>query len=67
MRDRHRRLCDACVAAPLGTLVKPPLGPEIRIDSDDMERAICKCGSEGVWLCQPCGRSIRGDDSEYKG
>ncbi|KAK4152912.1 hypothetical protein C8A00DRAFT_15835 [Chaetomidium leptoderma] len=67
LRDRHRRLCQACVTAPVGSLVKPPLGPEIRIDSDDMERAICKCGSEGVWLCQPCGRSILGDDSEYKG
>ncbi|KAK3296863.1 uncharacterized protein B0H64DRAFT_372295 [Chaetomium fimeti] len=67
IRDRHRRLCGPCVAAPVGSLVKPRLGPEIRIDSDDMERAICGCGSGGVWLCQPCGRSIRGDDSEYKG
>lgn len=67
MRNRHRRLCDACVAAPLGTLVKPRLGPEIRIDSEDMERAICKCGSEGVWLCHPCGRSILGDDTGYQG
>ncbi|AEO63468.1 256ac23a-9a33-4183-9ee1-fb480e5b72b6 [Thermothielavioides terrestris] len=67
LRDRHRRLCDACVHAPLGSLVKPPLGPEIRVDSDDMERAICRCASDGVWLCQPCGRSILGDDMEYKG
>ncbi|KAL2138008.1 hypothetical protein VTI28DRAFT_7668 [Corynascus sepedonium] len=67
LRDRHRRLCDACVTAPLGSLVRPRLGPEIRIDSDEMERAICTCGSTGVWLCQPCGRTIRGDDSEYKG
>ncbi|KXX76924.1 hypothetical protein MMYC01_208099 [Madurella mycetomatis] len=66
LRDRHRRLCEACVSAPLGSLVKPPLGPEIRADSEDMERAICKCGSEGVWLCQPCGRTIRGDDYDYK-
>ncbi|KAL2152571.1 hypothetical protein VTH82DRAFT_5755 [Thermothelomyces myriococcoides] len=67
LRDRHRRLCDACVNAPLGSLVKPRLGPEIPIDSDEMERAICRCDSTGVWLCHPCGRSIQGDDYEYKG
>ncbi|KAL2191947.1 hypothetical protein L209DRAFT_761532 [Thermothelomyces heterothallicus CBS 203.75] len=67
LRDRHRRLCEACVNAPLGSLARPRLGPEIRIDSDEMERAICRCDSTGVWLCQPCGRSIQGDDYEYKG
>lgn len=67
LRDRHRRLCEACVHAPLGSLVKPSLGPEVRIDADDMQRAICTCDSEGVWLCQPCGRSILGDDMEYRG
>ncbi|KAJ4302289.1 hypothetical protein N0V88_002432 [Collariella sp. IMI 366227] len=66
LRNRHRRLCQTCVAAPLGTLVKPPLGPEVSIDSDDMQREICVCDSQGVWLCQPCGRSILSDDSEYK-
>ncbi|KAK4127324.1 hypothetical protein N657DRAFT_677958 [Parathielavia appendiculata] len=64
---RHRRLCAACVTAPLGSLVKPPLGPEVRLDSDEMARAVCTCELIGVWLCQPCGRSIRGDDLEYKG
>ena len=67
LRERHRRLCTACVTAPLGTLVTPRLAPETRADSDDMERAACTCESKGVWLCQPCGRSIRGGDSEYKG
>ncbi|KAK4241415.1 hypothetical protein C8A03DRAFT_30391 [Achaetomium macrosporum] len=67
LRGRHRRLCEACVHAPLGSLVKPELGPEVRIDSDDMQRAVCRCESEGVWLCQPCGRSILGSDSEYQG
>ncbi|KAL1840479.1 hypothetical protein VTJ49DRAFT_431 [Mycothermus thermophilus] len=67
LRDRHRRLCDPCVTAPLGSLVRPPLGPEVRIDSELMERAMCTCDSSGVWLCQPCGRSIRSDDGEYKG
>ncbi|KAK0652205.1 hypothetical protein B0T16DRAFT_306757, partial [Cercophora newfieldiana] len=63
--DRHRRLCMGCTEAPLGDLVKPRLGPECTLNSDDMRRAICRCASEGVWLCQPCGRSIRNDDLEY--
>ncbi|KAK4168103.1 hypothetical protein QBC43DRAFT_310849 [Cladorrhinum sp. PSN259] len=66
LRDRHRRLCTSCVKAPIGNLVRPRLGPEVRIDSDEMDRAICECGSKGVWLCQPCGRSIRTDDSDYR-
>ncbi|KAL2268715.1 hypothetical protein VTJ83DRAFT_3561 [Remersonia thermophila] len=41
LRDRHRRLCDPCVTAPLGSLVEPPLGPEVPIDSEPMERAMC--------------------------
>lgn len=33
-----------------------------------MQRAVCGCATDaGVWLCQPCGRGIRGADSEYRG
>ena len=28
--------------------------------------AVCTCPSAGVWLCQPCGRSIRNADNEYE-
>ncbi|KAK1760542.1 hypothetical protein QBC47DRAFT_367434 [Echria macrotheca] len=66
LRDRHRRLCVACAEAPIGYLVKPQLGPDVTVESDSVERAICQCASTGVWLCQPCGRSIRSDDNEYK-
>ncbi|KAL7623407.1 hypothetical protein AAE478_007089 [Parahypoxylon ruwenzoriense] len=66
LRDRHRRLCFPCSKAPLGALVKPPLRPDTPIDADEMQRAICTCVSKGVWLCQPCGRSIRGADHDYK-
>lgn len=55
------------MAAPLGALVKPRLGPDVRANSGAVEQAACTCESEGVWLCQPCGRSILGDDTEYKG
>ncbi|KAI2606112.1 uncharacterized protein GGS25DRAFT_499628 [Hypoxylon fragiforme] len=66
LRDRHRRLCLPCSKAPLGSLVKPALQPDTPIDAEEMQRSICTCVSEGVWLCQPCGRSIRGADSDYK-
>ncbi|KAI1105126.1 hypothetical protein F4804DRAFT_305192 [Jackrogersella minutella] len=66
LRDRHRRLCLTCSKAPLGSLVKPPLRPDTTVDSEEMQRAICTCVTEGVWLCQPCGRSIRGADHDYK-
>ncbi|CAK7200964.1 hypothetical protein SEUCBS139899_003664 [Sporothrix eucalyptigena] len=66
LRDRHRRLCDGCVKAPLTSLAKPPLSHSTPLDSDVMQRAICCCASEGVWLCQPCGRSIRGADYDYR-
>ncbi|KUI72901.1 hypothetical protein VM1G_08213 [Cytospora mali] len=67
MRDRHRRLCIACQKQPIGRLVKPPQGPDVSLTSDLMQRAICTCETVGVWLCQPCGRGIRGADSEYRG
>ncbi|KAI0019221.1 hypothetical protein F4780DRAFT_793518 [Xylariomycetidae sp. FL0641] len=65
-RDRHRRLCNPCVKAPLGLLAKPPLRPDTPFGAEELRRAMCTCESEGVWLCQPCGRSIRGADQEYK-
>lgn len=67
MRDRHRRLCLSCQKAPVGRLVKPRLSPDIPAASDLVQRAICTCETAGVWLCQPCGRGIRGADSEYRG
>jgi hypothetical protein len=33
--------------------------------SEAVARELCKCDVDGVWLCQPCGRSIRGLDHEY--
>ncbi|CAJ2503295.1 Uu.00g106890.m01.CDS01 [Anthostomella pinea] len=65
-RDRHRRLCIPCTKALLGTLAKPPLRPDTHVDAAVMRRAVCTCASEGVWLCQPCGRSMRGADQDYK-
>ncbi|KAF4979228.1 hypothetical protein FDECE_18099, partial [Fusarium decemcellulare] len=66
LRERHRRLCKPCVHAPIATLAKAPLDADILVSSEAMSREICKCADEGVWLCQPCGRSIRGADHEYQ-
>jgi len=38
----------------------------IVITTDTLQRAVCTCPSEGVWLCQPCGRSVRNTDSDYE-
>ncbi|KAK1780790.1 hypothetical protein QBC45DRAFT_407518 [Copromyces sp. CBS 386.78] len=66
LRDRHRRLCVTCAKTPIGNLIKPPLGPKFSVESDEVQRAICKCDTDGVWLCQPCGKTIRTDDYDYK-
>ncbi|KAH9906613.1 hypothetical protein F4778DRAFT_587645 [Xylariomycetidae sp. FL2044] len=66
LRHRHRRLCIPCMRAPLGTLAKPPLRRDTPLESGEMQRAICTCVNEGVWLCQPCGRTIRGADGDYQ-
>ncbi|KAF7559553.1 hypothetical protein G7046_g4594 [Stylonectria norvegica] len=66
LRERHRRLCKACTHAPIATLSKPPLDAALPLSHEAVQRAVCKCDEEGVWLCQPCGRSIRGADHEYQ-
>ncbi|KAH7350755.1 hypothetical protein BKA65DRAFT_605408 [Rhexocercosporidium sp. MPI-PUGE-AT-0058] len=32
-----------------------------------LKQKICACPTNGVWLCQPCGRSLRSADNEYEG
>ena len=34
---------------------------------ETLKRAVCSCPSEGVWLCQPCGRGLRSADNDYEG
>ncbi|KAL7810307.1 hypothetical protein V8C44DRAFT_332899 [Trichoderma aethiopicum] len=67
LRERHRRLCVTCAKAPIAALASPALDPSLPLDSDAVQRAICQCDTEGVWLCQPCGHSIRNADHDYKG
>jgi hypothetical protein len=66
LRERHRRLCVTCVKAPIAALAVPALDTSLPLNSDAVQRAICQCDTEGVWLCQPCGHSIRNADHDYK-
>ncbi|PHH64233.1 hypothetical protein CDD81_4847 [Ophiocordyceps australis] len=66
LRERHRRLCVACARAPIAMLVNPALERNTLPSSDIVQQAVCKCDTSGVWLCQPCGRNIRGADHEYR-
>ncbi|KAI1812934.1 hypothetical protein GGS20DRAFT_512038 [Poronia punctata] len=65
-RDRHRRLCMSCTKAPLSSLTRPPLLASTPVDSEEMQRAVCTCKSDRVWLCYPCGRNIIGADQDYR-
>jgi hypothetical protein len=71
---RHRRLCKACQEAPLSSLItlasnqaskSSPDSPPF-LTSDTLKQACCTCPSEGVWLCQPCGRNVRRADADYQ-
>lgn len=37
------------------------------LQADTVKRVICTCATEGVWLCQTCGRGLSGDDQAYEG
>ncbi|KAK4066710.1 hypothetical protein Trihar35433_7137 [Trichoderma harzianum] len=67
LRERHRRLCVTCAKAPIAALASPALDISLPLTSEAVQRAVCQCDTEGVWLCQPCGHSIRNADHDYKG
>ncbi|CZT10142.1 uncharacterized protein RAG0_14697 [Rhynchosporium agropyri] len=77
LRHRHRRLCKTCTKAPLSSLVSglptPLSSASYHFDSaltpttaSTLKQKTCACPTEGVWLCQPCGRSLRSADTEYE-
>lgn len=76
LKHRYRRLCKTCQKASLPRLMALKTCPQstgcaynapIVITAGTLRRAVCTCPSEGVWLCQPCGRSVRNTDSDYEG
>ncbi|KAI2640025.1 hypothetical protein GGS21DRAFT_504667 [Xylaria nigripes] len=64
--ERHRRLCKVCTKAPLAALTNPPLLPNTPLDANEMQRAICTCQKDTLWLCATCGYSILDADQIYK-
>ncbi|KAG9245156.1 hypothetical protein BJ878DRAFT_502801 [Calycina marina] len=73
---RHRRLCKSCQKAPLSKLTAINVLPQCQgamgispmvVIEDSLQRAVCTCPTEGVWLCQPCGRNVRSADVDYEG
>lgn len=78
LRHRHRRICKICSKAPLASLVATSSSPcsssSFSITHDDtrsllpetIKDSLCSCPT-AVWLCQPCGRSLRSTDQEYEG
>jgi len=75
LSHRHRRICKACSRVPLSSLVGSapaahthgtPSSPPTTLSTETLQREVCNCPTEGVWLCQPCGRSLRSADTEYE-
>lgn len=44
----------------------PPSGSAPSFTASTLDRAICNCPTEGVWLCQLCGRGLRSADTTYE-
>lgn len=65
LKGRYRRLCEPCVQAPLKDHINPIIDPDCPASSTIIQQGICQCETHGVWLCQPCGRSIRNQDQTY--
>ncbi|KAJ6780597.1 hypothetical protein PWT90_07124 [Aphanocladium album] len=65
LRERHRRLCAPCTKAPLEKVACPSLDMSLPRSNDMMQHSLCDCEKGGVWLCQPCGRTIRSADHDY--
>ncbi|KAF5127408.1 hypothetical protein E5D57_008340 [Metarhizium anisopliae] len=66
MVDECRKCGEVICRAPIAALAIPRLDPELPFGSDAVQQSLCKCEKAGVWLCQPCGRSIRAADHEYR-
>jgi hypothetical protein len=67
LRNRHRRLCSTCLAAPISLHTLPlelTLIPTA-FTEPAFARTACSC-TDAVWLCQPCGQILRSSDTTYK-
>ncbi|KZF19002.1 hypothetical protein L228DRAFT_271629 [Xylona heveae TC161] len=69
LTNRHRRLCDTCLSAPLYKHTTPrsmqPLPEPPSFTAEAFLRGPCNC-PESVWLCLPCGQAIASSDTTYR-
>lgn len=78
LRHRHRRICKTCSKAPLASLIATSPSPyssqsssvnhepTLLLSPETIEGSLCRC-PDVVYLCQPCGRSLRSTDQVYEG
>jgi len=72
LNDRHRRVCRTCLRVPLEkhtSFTIEHIDDEAHSSPDvftyqAFARDPCNC-TEHVWICQPCGQSLRTDDVTY--
>jgi len=72
LKNRFRRLCRTCIKSPLEkhTCMVTTNGTSQDVDSLDafasqaFARGPCTC-SNSVWICQPCGQTLRSADVTY--
>ncbi|KAF2767397.1 hypothetical protein EJ03DRAFT_329295 [Teratosphaeria nubilosa] len=74
LKGRHRRLCRTCMKSPmqlLTTVTIPTAQSSHERDANKLPaagmiaRSPCTCDKDGVWICQPCGYSLRPADTTY--
>ena len=63
LAKRHRRLCKACLRAPLSMLTAPHLDSQT-FAYPAFARGACEC-AVFFWLCQPCGQDFPAHDTSY--
>ncbi|EME46245.1 hypothetical protein DOTSEDRAFT_148289 [Dothistroma septosporum NZE10] len=68
---RHRRLCRTCMKSPLSELMsitriiqEDGTSDETTPQQRTYARSPCTC-EDFVWVCQPCGQTMRADDTTY--
>jgi hypothetical protein len=70
LKNRLRRLCVTCCAAPYAYHLSPEREPLIptcarAFTYSAFARTPCRCEDE-IWLCQTCGYSLRNNDTMYR-
>ncbi|KAE8349179.1 hypothetical protein BDV28DRAFT_141741 [Aspergillus coremiiformis] len=76
LKNRIRRLCTTCQAAPLADLLalsgpcssddsEPSPSDQSSFTTEAFQRTPCSC-ADSVWLCHQCGMFVRNNDTTYR-